>query len=61
MVSKRINEEKQKLVMEIENIENELEEKSKELIIIEIKNELLKKMISEEKEKYQRYSDYEFG
>lgn len=59
--SQRVNEEKEKLLFELTNLNNELEEKNKEFIIIEIKNELLKKMISEEKEKYKKYADYDFS
>lgn len=59
--AQQVHEEKEKLLLELSNLNNELEEKNKEFIIIEIKNELLKKMIAEEKEKYKKYADYDFS
>ena len=56
----QIKKEKEKLANELDDLEKELENKNRELILIEIKNEVLKKMAFEESEKYNKYADYHF-
>jgi len=56
----QVRKEKEKLIQELESMETELEEKNKELIMIEIKNEVLKRMLFEESEKYKKYAEYDF-
>ena len=56
----RVENEKLKLENELENLYNEIEAKNKDLIMTEIKNEVLKRMIFEETEKYRKYADYDF-
>lgn len=56
----RVQNEKLKLENELENLYNEIETKNKDLIMTEIKNEVLKRMIFEETEKYRKYADYDF-
>lgn len=60
ILKEAVRKEKEKLLSELDSLQDELDKKGKEFIIMEIKNEVLKRMLFEEAEKYKTYAEYDF-